>query len=297
MFGNPACAGFSMANSSRGLDSPKNEGLRYANAIGQAARPRAFVVESVPQLLTDGLPLVEQWEREWQGLGYRTCRLQEDASHLGLPQVRKRVLFVAARANLDFELPHRPRTTVWDAISDLRLHEPDASGQNLPRPYAAPALTDFQRRARDGSAQVTWHCHRRPAPRMRELVKYLEPGKRMRRLPDDLYEELYWRDDAERERRGKPGFLVARLRWDAPAPVLTGNATYFHPSEDRYLTVREQARIMGLPDTFTFSRFGQAYAEIGKAVSPFVGEWLGGELARALRDPEGRAHRDAVDLR
>lgn len=59
-----------------------------------------------------------------------------------------------------------------------------------------------------------------------------------------------------------------------------------HPSQHRVLTVREQARAMGFPDTFTWDHDTQApkdmYKQIGNAVAIPVGRALGRELLKVL---------------
>lgn len=53
------------------------------------------------------------------------------------------------------------------------------------------------------------------------------------------------------------------------APTVLGSTRFIHPYEDRLLTVREQARLMGFPDHHLF--FGdrdQQYNQVGEAVPP-----------------------------
>jgi DNA (cytosine-5)-methyltransferase 1 len=66
-----------------------------------------------------------------------------------------------------------------------------------------------------------------------------------------------------------------RLRPEELAPTVTGHARFIHPFEDRLLTVREHARMMGFPDSFIF-RGGRdiQYDVVGEAVPP--------PLARAI---------------
>ncbi len=46
-------------------------------------------------------------------------------------------------------------------------------------------------------------------------------------------------------------------------------------------TVREYARLQGVPDTFTFGGSdNDAYRMIGNGVSVPVGEWIGSEIVR-----------------
>lgn len=53
------------------------------------------------------------------------------------------------------------------------------------------------------------------------------------------------------------------------------------PQGVRPYTVREYARIQGVPDTFTFvGSANDAYRMIGNGVSVPVGEWIGSEIVR-----------------
>jgi DNA (cytosine-5)-methyltransferase 1 len=92
--------------------------------------------------------------------------------------------------------------------------------------------------------------------------------------------------------------MYRRLEWDKPCAVVTGQGMYFHPDMNRLLTIREQCRMMGVPDDFVFDvkQPNEAYREIGKAVSPIVGQWLGRHFLEFIDNPAARDHRELVDL-
>jgi len=72
-----------------------------------------------------------------------------------------------------------------------------------------------------------------------------------------------------------PNYIKIRL--DDIAPTVLGSSRFIHPIENRLLTVREQARLMGFPDHHVF--FGgrdQQYNQVGEAVPP--------PLARAIAE-------------
>lgn len=74
-----------------------------------------------------------------------------------------------------------------------------------------------------------------------------------------------------------------RLGFDELAPTIAGGPDYYHPTEPRYLTVREQQVLAGYPPEYEFiGSIHQRYAQIGKAVTPPAARWLGGQVARAL---------------
>jgi DNA (cytosine-5)-methyltransferase 1 len=60
---------------------------------------------------------------------------------------------------------------------------------------------------------------------------------------------------------------LIRLDPNKIAPTVLGSSRFIHPFEDRFLTVREQARLMGFPDQFIF--YGgrdEQYNQVGEAV-------------------------------
>ncbi len=89
--------------------------------------------------------------------------------------------------------------------------------------------------------------YRRRVPRLRwgdSLITYT--GARGRRLPNYI-----------------------RLHPHRPAPTVMGSSRFIHPYEDRLLTVREQARLMGFPDYHVFIGGRDAqYNMVGEAVPP-----------------------------
>ena len=60
---------------------------------------------------------------------------------------------------------------------------------------------------------------------------------------------------------------LIRLVPDEPAPTVLGSSRFIHPYENRFLTVREQARLMGYPDNHVFiGGRGEQYNMIGESV-------------------------------
>lgn len=67
------------------------------------------------------------------------------------------------------------------------------------------------------------------------------------------------------------------------APTVMGSSRFIHPYEDRLLTVREQARLMGFPDDHIFlgGRDDQ-YNQVGEAVPPPLAKSIAEEIKRYL---------------
>ncbi|MEM0373411.1 MAG: DNA cytosine methyltransferase [Sulfolobaceae archaeon] len=61
--------------------------------------------------------------------------------------------------------------------------------------------------------------------------------------------------------------LYIRLDPNDIAPTVMGNSRFIHPFHDRFLTVREQARLMSFPDTHIFlGSKDEQYNQVGEAV-------------------------------
>ncbi|MFP3307820.1 MAG: DNA cytosine methyltransferase, partial [Acidilobus sp.] len=90
------------------------------------------------------------------------------------------------------------------------------------------------------------------------------PRKLMRKVP-----KLRWgRSLVTFEGAGSRRFRnYIRLAPDRPAPTVMGSSRFIHPFEDRLLTVREQARLMGFPDYHVFlGGKDSQYNMVGEAV-------------------------------
>jgi DNA (cytosine-5)-methyltransferase 1 len=74
-----------------------------------------------------------------------------------------------------------------------------------------------------------------------------------------------------------------RLPADRLAPTIKGLGRFVHPVEDRLLTPREHARLMGYPDDFVFhGSKNETYNMIGESVPPPVSLALAAEVRKAL---------------
>ncbi len=76
---------------------------------------------------------------------------------------------------------------------------------------------------------------------------------------------------------------LIRLDPRRPAPTVLGSSRFIHPYEDRFLTVREQARLMGFPDNHIFlGGRDEQYNQVGEAVPPPLAKAIAGVVRRAL---------------
>ena len=132
--GGPPCQGFSTANTSRSEYDERNQlPLRFIY-YAKVCRPDYVVIENVPGLLSLGKQKGEtegpfvRWIREaFDAAGYDMTYQTVNAADFGVPQNRKRVIFIAYRKGLSpiehpeptFGTAENPHVTTREGIYDL----------------------------------------------------------------------------------------------------------------------------------------------------------------------------------
>ncbi|MFT5951046.1 MAG: DNA (cytosine-5)-methyltransferase 1, partial [Francisella sp.] len=125
IMGGPPCQGFSLTGT-RNEDDPRNALSKALFKLAELLNPKAIVIENVPSLLTlyNG-KAKDQIVKMCHDLGYTVNYKILYAPDFGIPQIRKRVFFVALKKELGmFEFP-KPilgkydYISTSDAISDL----------------------------------------------------------------------------------------------------------------------------------------------------------------------------------
>ncbi|MEV6527220.1 DNA cytosine methyltransferase [Longispora sp. NPDC051575] len=101
--GGPPCQAFSQVrNATRLIDDPRNSLYREFVSMVDELRPAVFLMENVPGLAQMG---VKEQAEEDLSLGgvYRVLPQVLDAADFGVPQTRKRLLFLGIRSDLGVE--------------------------------------------------------------------------------------------------------------------------------------------------------------------------------------------------
>lgn len=302
----PPCKGFSQIRNGRhNRPNPHNQVLLAMPDYVAIFRPRLVLIENVPDLVRHRggetlRGLLGNLARPGpRGLRYRVEYGVFDAALFGTPQARRRILILAVRmgsgeerlpdqspdlAQLYAALRHGGRipggmqsyadrladaddlsmTSGHQALSDLPLL--GAGEPEIPRPYTAPPNNVYQRAMRAASSDLLSNT-RTPAVRD-ETVHRLEmipPGGCVRDIPADKLNGLSRRYDS----------AYRRLHPDAPSTVLsTKYDCVYHYEKHRSLSVREYARLQGIPDHVSFpdelACRSHAYEMIGNSVPPLL---------------------------
>lgn len=257
--GGPPCQGFSSANRwEKEKDDPRNklffEYLRFIRLL----RPKAFVIENVRQILTrDNGYAKDRIEELAREMGYETSVRVLLASDYGVPQDRRRAVFVGVQSDynkaFDFDTLKKVErlVTVQEAIGDL--YSPQFA-----------ISSEFSRYVRDAK-EISNHDIKFPCAKVIERMKYVPQGGNWQDVPKEMW-------DTQRDNRHSSAYR--RLRLDAPSITIdTGHMNYFHPIEHRVPTVRESARLQSFPDSFVFTgNQGEQFRQVGNAVPPLMGK-------------------------
>lgn len=295
VFGGPPCQGFSQIGS-RDINDPRNELYKQFCRIVDTLKPKVFVMENVPNLALMNKGAFKKAIIERFGhLGYsNTTMIKLSADEFGVPQSRQRVFFLGTRdgllldTNIDeviLNVLERQRVnkpvTVGEALFDL----PDAvvpSGEVLPYPEAIK-LSQFMKEMRldqngkiyskrtktnrgIGRGEVLLYNHHTKEIQEKRayLISLLEQGKKADSLPKDIWNNKRpekWR----RLNENMPSHtILAQMHRDL--------SEWIHPRLNRWITVREAARLQSFHDGFIFvGSEWQQLKQIGNAVPPLLG--------------------------
>jgi DNA (cytosine-5)-methyltransferase 1 len=285
LVGGPPCQGYSVYNHGRGEHDPRAGLFREYLRIVKDIAPKWLIMENVTGLLSiSGGQLVQTIASEISRLGYDVEWRILRAEDYGVPQQRRRVVFIANRIGAPIHFPDieygdglQPFTTIWDAIGDL----PPLTARNT-QDYAAAPRTVFQSDMRQGNTILANHYGPKLGRANQERIRHIPQGGSWRDIPFDLLPEGMKR--AKRsdhtKRYGRP-----RLT-DLACTILTKCdihwGAYIHPVENRAFTVREAARLQSFPDSFVFyGSMTEQFVQIGNAVPPMMAKSIAHGIMRA----------------
>lgn len=333
VIGGPPCQGFSTVgrvkiaslvrsgvwdhlkvSTPRFIDDPRNVLYKEFVRFVKDLQPKYFVMENVPSMMSyrDG-EIVKQIKEDFAAIGYRTDARVLNAVDFGVPQHRKRIIFIGNRLGLPnpfpspwntldayfegekengrhngFRPPWRTPVTVWDAIGDL----PDpVEGRpkvaDAPLEYSKPPQSEYQRWAREWGGgppdgKIHNHVARQHSERDVKVFSIMGEGTLWKHLSPEIKALYGYRDDVFHDKFKR----LARDRpsWTVVAHLAKDGYMYIHPTQPRTITVREAARLQGFPDRFIFrgSRTDQ-FRQVGNAVPPLLAMAVAIEIKKVLQ--------------
>lgn len=266
IIGGPPCQGFSIAGK-RIVDDIRNKLYKnFVHFVGHF-KPRAFIMENVPNILSIGNGIIrEAVISDFSKLGYTVEYRILTASDYGVPQNRRRAIFVGFLDGTHFRFPipsDAPKVTSEEALSDL----PENSLNNG-SPYPCAPLSEYQSLMRTDSSEVNNHQATVHNQKTIDIISLVPDGGNYKDLPEELRETRKVHIAWTRLNSKKPSFTID-----------TGHRHHFHYSYNRIPTARESARIQSFPDDFFFTgSHTSQLKQIGNAVPPLMSE----AIAKAL---------------
>jgi DNA (cytosine-5)-methyltransferase 1 len=307
VFGGPPCQGYSQIGT-RDLKDKRNDLYQQFARIVAELKPKMFVMENVPNIL-----LLRKGHfrnlilKKFVKIGYgNTACFKVSAADHAVPQLRHRVFFVGTRddTRLQFDLRQffeaelqrvavKKPFTVWQAIGDLPP-QVVASGETMAYPaHRSPSqfarmmrldcdgepYTKAYKRTRGlGSLPLALYNHhtKEIQDRRKRLISLLRPGEKGDSLPKNVWNGMR----PEKWRRldpNQPSYtILAQMHRDL--------SEWVHPSLERWISVREAARLQSFHDGFIFcGSEWQQLKQIGNAVPPLLAYAIGRVTARILK--------------
>ena len=205
--------------------------------------PKVVLIENVPRLLNDYR--FKKVRKRLRELGYVGRPKIFNAADFGVPQRRRRMIFVASRIGpIDYAVPNgETKKTVKDAIKSLP--KPGKSGDPL---------------------------HDLPESRSPKVAKLIAKIPKNGGSRHALKKQLQCHQDCD-------GFkdVYGRMAWGKVAPTITSGCVnpskgrFLHPTQNRAITLREAALLQSFSRDYTFSldrgKFAAALM-IGNAFPP-----------------------------
>jgi DNA (cytosine-5)-methyltransferase 1 len=271
--GGPPCQGMSTVGEGIPND-PRNFLFLQFVRIVKTIKPEFVLMENVTGLLgKKNKQILEGVLKEFKKIGYVMHVQVMSAENYGVPQKRRRTIFIGNRIGYETEFPiptHgvsknlKPLFKIGNAIENLKTKTGKIFNHDVE------------------SAKISKELVRKRVEHVPEGkgIRYEEDEKAY--LPKKLWLGIDWGTIGEGRLREEQ---YHRLGRDEVAPtIMTSRHTYFHPIETRYLTCREAAAIQSFPNNYKFlGTVSQQWRQIGNAVPPLLGKAIGKTILKNIK--------------
>lgn len=266
VIGGPPCQGFSQKGKRKSVLDERNFLFKYYFDVVKRVRPKYFVMENVPNLLTTEQGYFKgEIYALFSSIGYTLNSAVLNAADYGVPQNRHRTCIIGRLGDYAIDMP-RPidiKTSIWDAISDLAYL---ASGEGSEEQnYQMPPETVYQQAMRKNSKVLHNHIATKHSKLALERLAMIPPNGGREDLPIEHHTKSIYSGTWTRMRKEEQSVTIT-TRFDTPS-----SGKFTHPFLNRAITVREAARIQSFPDDFVFygSKSSQM-KQVGNAVPPML---------------------------
>lgn len=276
----PPCQGFSLSGP-RNFDDERNKLYLAVIEMVKQYQPKGFIIENVPGMATlyNG-EIKKEILKRFKKMGYNIeCNILCAADY-GVPQTRRRLIFMGVRE--DIGVPHFPKPlfspenyrTCRDAISDLPSRN-NTLGEEVDT-YSSEPKSEYQRIMRNSCTVLHNHVATNHTKMVKDTISLVPEGGNYKDLPKGVGESRKFNEAWTRYHGNKPSKTID-----------TGHRNHFHYEYNRVPTIRENARLQSFPDDFVFlGTRTQQNRQVGNAVPPLLGYYLGEELKQIIEGKE-----------
>ena len=298
--GSPPCQGFSTAGQRKFEDSRNRLFEQYIRCI-HIFRPRMLVMENVSGLRKGKMKLMfAEMTIALKEAGYKVSCRELNAWWYGVPQDRRRLIWIGVRDDLDMEPGHPTPTvkrpvSVRDALEDLygveAIGTKGKPGQNGPNTRSGDGLAftmdasqrqqiqlrnpDFENKWKDGEGVGPTLKSSGPPTISIDTNRYGKPG-------DNISAD---RPSSSLRASVKPSVIeqTTRVIGSYYFPGSTHPSSHGRDNDGqtvRYLTIEESKTLQGFPAWFQLNE--NEYKFIGNSVCPPMAEAVGNHLLNLL---------------
>lgn len=284
IIGGPPCQGFSQKGKRKSINDDRNFLFKYFVSVVERVKPKYFVMENVPNLLSTEKGFFKKEIYDLFGsLGYTLNSGVLNAADYGVPQNRRRAVIIGKMGEKPVGLPisSSKKTTIWDAISDLAyLNSSEGEEESN---YLIPPKSEYQKQLRKNSKSLHNHIATNHSKTVLERLELIPPNGGRSNLPEEHLTKSIYSGTWTRMRKDEQSVTIT-TRFDTPS-----SGKFTHPFLNRAITVREAARIQSFPDSFVFTGPKTSQMkQVGNAVPPM----LANEIAKVIQNDARREQDD-----
>lgn len=280
IIGGPPCQGFSMSGK-RDAKDIRNTLFEDMLKVVSIVKPKVVIMENVVGLLSmksdKGILVKDLIYERFEKYGYKVKHKVLNASDYGVPQHRKRVIFIGTKqGEITFPLPsHFEEETLLD---NKKITVGDALG-NIPNigedeEYLEPK-TNFQKMMSNGTKKIFNHNKVNHSNEVSQRMSFVPQGGNWKDIPKEYYNV-----------GGEHSNNYRRLHSKKPSVTMkhATKSMIIHPKYNRCLTVREVARLQGFYDSFIIhGTISEQHQQLANAVPPLLGYSIAKEIKKILK--------------
>ncbi|EQC52289.1 DNA cytosine methyltransferase [Bacteriovorax sp. DB6_IX] len=274
--GGPPCQGFSTVGPGNPEDSRNRLFMEFVRIV-RLTKPEYVVIENVTGLLAKkNEETLKAIFKKFGSLGYNMDVQVMSSQNYGVPEKRRRTIFIGSRVNEKIQFPkkthdtiiaktYREPVTVGKAFEDLKAPNGELYNHDLASAQVSSKI-DIKRLKRIPEGKGIRY--------ERDEKAYLTPSLKL---------GVDWQTIREgRFRQTK----YQRLDRNSVSPtIMTHRHSYYHPVENRYLTQREAAKIQSFPNDFVFEGpLSAQWRQIGNAVPPLMAKSIGQAIKKMYKE-------------